>query len=194
MSIDLNYCTFYQSYHTVTYKCNVKNCVLSLLLCSWLLHHPCVIPFYTWMYYYSTLGDNHRRTSGSMSLFLGGGVLNPDHWAGHCDCYSAWALFCYRHHCHCFLLQLFCLVLPWTLVLLLWFGSFCMICLLEWWLMALGRHRLGLLGILEFQGEPGVPLVLQLYVLSWYGILGHFRVVIVCFNLLLILIGDFNLS
>ena len=40
--------------------------------------------------------------------------------------------------------------------------------------MAFGRRKLSLSGILYFQGGPGVPLVLQMYVLARYGIFWRF--------------------
>ena len=119
-------------------------------------------------------GKGNSFMSVSMSWFLGGGVLSAEHWSGHCHWYSTYTLFCYRHHCHCFLLQFFWLVLPWPLGVLMWFGSFLMIWLVVWLLMEFGRHRLGLLGILDFQVGTGIPLVLQLYILSWSEILRWF--------------------
>ena len=109
-----------------------------------------------------------------MLWFWGGGVLRDDHWVGHCHWYYTCALFCYRHHCHFFLLTLFWIVPPWPFGVSLWFGSCHLIYLVARWLMAIGSHRLGLLGILDFPGGPCVSWVLQLSVLSGYGILRQF--------------------
>ena len=160
MSTDLNYCTFIN-----TPTPSLASAMEKIAL--WSPHYvlDCCIIFVSLLFPLSCLtavldGKGHRRMSGIMSRFLGCGILSANYWASHCHWYSTCASFCYRHHCHCLLPQLFWIVIPWPLGLLLWFGSFFLIWLVEWWLMALGCRRLVLSGLLDFQGGPGVPLVI----------------------------------
>ena len=111
---------------------------------------------------------------GSMSCCLGGGRLSAGHLAYHCHLCTTCTFFLYFLHWPWFLLPLFWFVLLGTLGGLWLFGSYHQIGLVAWWLMALGRRRLGLMGLLYFRVRPSVPLALQLFMRARFEMLQRF--------------------